>query len=227
MGASKAYHAMNLQAAISLGVAVAAVAVAGCQINSPKNEAALQEPKPYTLKFCVIGHEPLTAEPAPIEIEYAGRQIKLATSLCVEKFRADPDRYIKAIENAEQVFATSKGFVWVEPKEYERLRSTGEAVVLDVRTPTEFAAGHVPGAVNLDLNSSEFTNRTAAMDRSRTYLINCTAGVRGAKACDILHRLQFQNLFNLDGGLAAWERAGNQPEIGTPAASETHSAVKP
>jgi rhodanese-related sulfurtransferase len=207
-----------------IGVAATVMAVAGCHLDSADHQARLSAPKPYTLKFCVIGHEPLVEAPAPIEIIYAGRQVKLATPLCAEKFRADPEKYIKAIENAEHVFATAKGFAWVEPKEYERLRSTGKVVVLDVRTPAEFAAGHVPGALNLDLNGSDFTNRVETLDRSKTYLVNCTAGVRGAKACDLLHRLQFSKLFNLDGGLAAWEHAGNRPETGLPAtnAPATH-----
>ena len=53
--------------------------------------------------------------------------------------------------------------------------------------------------------------KISSLDKSKTYLVNCMAGVRGAKACDALHRLEFPTLYNLDGGLKAWERAGNQP----------------
>ncbi len=208
---------MNRRSALGCLVIAIALELAACRGTNPTNRPAAEHAKPYVLKFCVVGHEPLGADPTPIEIIYSGRVIRLATPSCAEKFRADPDKYVKAVENAEQVFATSKGFTWVEPKEYERLRSRGDVVVLDVRTPKEFAAGHVPGALNLDLNGSDFTNRVETLDKSKTYLVNCTAGVRGAKACDLLRRLQFPRLFNLDGGLAAWEHAGNRPETGLPA----------
>jgi phage shock protein E len=185
--------------------------LASALICPAQNESARATLKPYILKFCVIGHEPLTGQSAPVEFVYAGRQIKVASAECAAKFRAEPEKYLKGIENAESVFATAKGFQWIEPAAFEKLRASRNVVVLDVRSSAEFATGHVPGAVNLDVNATNFTSQARALDKSKSYLVHCMAGVRGAKACDAMRRLQFPKLFNLDGGLAAWEHAGYQP----------------
>ncbi len=186
----------------------------GCRGGGPTKLSDSQVVKPYTLRFCVVSHEPLAGQPAPVEFIFAGRQIKVANAECAARFRTEPAKYLQAIENAEKVFATAKGFEWITVEAYEKLRAGGNAVVLDVRAPAEFNAGHVPGAINLDVNATDFATRAAALDKSKPYLVNCMAGVRGAKACDVLHRLEFPRLYNLEGGLSAWQRAGHQPEQG-------------
>ena len=57
-------------------------------------------------------------------------------------------------------------------------------VILDVRTPREFQAGHLPGAVNLDFNASDFETRAALLDKSKTYVVHCASGGRSVKACE-------------------------------------------
>jgi len=81
-------------------------------------------------------------------------------------------------------------------------------VVLDVRTPEEFAAGHIAGATNINFNGPKFKEQVAALDKSKPYLVHCAAGGRSAKAREILKELQFQSIYHLDGGLKAWEKAG-------------------
>src|SRR5215472_11525563 len=61
--------------------------------------------------------------------------------------------------------------------EFERLWQDKNPV-LDVRTKKEFEAGHIPGAMNLDVNSPEFTQKVSALDKKKTYLVHCAAGVR-------------------------------------------------
>ena len=85
-------------------------------------------------------------------------------------------------------------------------------VILDVRTPGEFSAGHIPGAVNLDYNAPDFQEKAAALDKSKTYLVHCAAGVRSARACEKLIHLDFPNLYNLPGGFKAWAKAGQPVE---------------
>ena len=96
--------------------------------------------------------------------------------------------------------------------EFEKLRNDTNLVVLDVRTPREFAAGHIPGATNIDVNAPDFEKRAAALDSKKVYLVHCAAGVRSAKACDKLGQLNFAELYNLEGGFKAWEKAGNKAE---------------
>jgi phage shock protein E len=100
----------------------------------------------------------------------------------------------------------------VDVKQFEKLRSEKNTVVLDVRTPKEYAAGHMPGAVNIDVNSGDFEKRVKGLDPSKTYLVHCGVGVRSAKACDKLSKLNFSHLYNLEGGFSAWTKAGNKPQ---------------
>ena len=106
----------------------------------------------------------------------------------------------------------TKGFRNVNVPEFEKLRTDKRNVVLDVRTPKEFAAGHIPGAVNIDVNGPDFQEKIAKLEKDKTYLVHCAAGVRSAKACDKMSQLAFPRLYNLEGGFKAWETAGNKPE---------------
>lgn len=104
-----------------------------------------------------------------------------------------------------------KAFNTIGVQEFEKLRSARTNIVLDVRTPKEYTAGHIPGAVNIDFNAPDFDKKVAALDTNKTYLVHCAAGGRSARACDKLSKT-FPRLNNLDGGMKAWEKAGNRPE---------------
>lgn len=96
--------------------------------------------------------------------------------------------------------------------EFDKLRQQTNSVVLDVRTPKEFTAGHIPGAVNIDWNGADFQKKVSALDKSKTYLVQCAVGGRSAKAADKMMTLQFTNVYNLEGGIKAWEKAGKPVE---------------
>jgi protein disulfide-isomerase len=96
--------------------------------------------------------------------------------------------------------------------EFARMAADKRNVILDVRTATEFQAGHLPGAVNLDFNSPDFEAKAALLDKSRTYLVHCASGGRSVKACEKLGRLDFPKLYNLPGGFKAWAQAGKPVE---------------
>jgi rhodanese-related sulfurtransferase len=96
--------------------------------------------------------------------------------------------------------------------EFDKLRTDSKSIVLDVRTPNEYALGHIPDAVNIDWNGKDFTEKVAALDRGHTYLVHCAAGVRSAKACDKMDKLNFKNVYNLEGGMKVWEKAGKPVE---------------
>ena len=98
--------------------------------------------------------------------------------------------------------------------EFDKLRTNNTSVILDVRTPSEFARGHIPGAVNIDWNAKNFTENVAALDKSHTYLVHCASGIRSAKACQKMEKLNFTNLYNLEGGFKAWEQASKPTEKG-------------
>jgi rhodanese-related sulfurtransferase len=81
-------------------------------------------------------------------------------------------------------------------------------VIIDVRTPSEYAQGHIPFAINLDVNSPTFIDEINKYNKNKTYFIYCQAGGRSASARDIMKDLGFQNIINLTIGYADWVAVG-------------------
>lgn len=77
-------------------------------------------------------------------------------------------------------------------------------LVLDVRTPKEFNAGHLEGAVNMDWLSGNFDSMVKPLDKNETIYVYCKIGGRSAKAQARLKVLGFTNVVNLEGGYNAW-----------------------
>jgi len=104
------------------------------------------------------------------------------------------------------------GYVNLNADEFAKLAADKSNVILDVRTTSEFSAGHIAGALNLDVNAPDFQQKAAALDKSKTYLVHCASGVRSVKACESLDKLGFLKLYNLTGGYHAWTKAGKPVE---------------
>lgn len=90
----------------------------------------------------------------------------------------------------------------------ERLIAGGKVVVLDVRTPAEYAAGHLEGAKLIDFRTADFATHLAGLDRQQPYLLHCATGRRSTAALKIFEELGFQDVTHLDGGIKAWMDAG-------------------
>jgi rhodanese-related sulfurtransferase len=71
------------------------------------------------------------------------------------------------------------------------------AIILDVRTPQEFAEGHLEGAVNLDVNAADFTTRLRDLDPAGRYLVYCRSGNRSKQAIDRMKAAGFTTLTDL------------------------------
>ncbi len=81
-------------------------------------------------------------------------------------------------------------------------------VTLDVRTPEEFVDGYIEDAVNLDYYSETFRNELNDLDKDKTYLIYCQSGNRSGRALDIMEELNFREVYNISGGIIAWNAEG-------------------
>ena len=82
-------------------------------------------------------------------------------------------------------------------------------VLLDVRTQMEFEQGHIPGAVNIDVQGPLFQSEISELDKTKTYYVNCRSGGRSGMACQIMSQVGFTgNLYNLAGGIMAWDNHG-------------------
>jgi len=96
--------------------------------------------------------------------------------------------------------------------EFEQLRAKTNTVILDVRTPAEFEKGRIPGSMNIDINSTRFPEAVGALDKSKTYLVNCAVGMRSARACKRMATMGFTNLFDFAPGFDGWKKAGKPVE---------------
>jgi rhodanese-related sulfurtransferase len=91
------------------------------------------------------------------------------------------------------------------------------SVLVDVREPEEYAAGHVPGAVNLP--QSELASRLDELPRAAAIYVVCQGGMRSTRAAQFLKQMGFADVVNVAGGTNAWVRAGK--------AVERHAAEAP
>ena len=85
-------------------------------------------------------------------------------------------------------------------------------IILDVRTPDEYKAAHLKDAVLIDYKAKDFDEKIKALDKSRTYLVYCASGYRSSSACKKLGSLDIPRLYNLKGGITAWQKAGKPTE---------------
>jgi phage shock protein E len=93
------------------------------------------------------------------------------------------------------------------PEWMQAAQSPG-TVIIDVRTPEEFNAGHVQGALNIPVEYPDFAQQVAALDPGTTYAIYCRTGNRSAVATAQMGSMGYMHLYDLDGGFSDLEAAG-------------------
>ena len=108
--------------------------------------------------------------------------------------------------------AQDAGLTAISPRQFktmlDRHKDAGDIIVLDIRTPKEFAGGHIEGAVLLDYYSRDFVDRLKKLDRQQTYLIYCRSGNRTGKSLEIFEKLGFARVYHLETGLIGWVQEG-------------------
>ncbi len=96
--------------------------------------------------------------------------------------------------------------------------ASGDYQLIDVREAEEYAAAHLPGAVNIPL--SEFADRFEEVDEDAPALLVCNTGIRSLQAAYFLLSLGYEQLYNLEDGTKGWLRAGYAVEsAGAPPSS--------
>ena len=83
-----------------------------------------------------------------------------------------------------------------------------DLVILDVRTPEEFAEGHIEGAVMIDFYEEDFADQLAELDPDVPYLLYCRSGNRSGQTAVLLEDLGFSDVADVDGGVVGWLDAG-------------------
>ena len=82
-----------------------------------------------------------------------------------------------------------------------------DAQLVDVRTPDEFAKGHIAGAVLNDWLEDGFLDRAKTLDKSKPVLLYCAAGGRSEEAVAAMKKDGFANVVDLAGGFNGWKRS--------------------
>lgn len=96
----------------------------------------------------------------------------------------------------------------LNPAEFkEKIAAETDAVLIDVRSPEEHEASGLPNSLVINYLGEGFWEKIEQLDTSKTYLIYCRTGRRSLRACTLMKNGGFDhaNVFNLDGGMVAWE----------------------
>ncbi len=80
--------------------------------------------------------------------------------------------------------------------------------VIDVRTPGEFAQGHIQGAVNIDVEDAAFATNVGKLPKDKPYFVYCRSGNRSGVATSKMADLGFTEIYDLQGGITQWQNAG-------------------
>jgi phage shock protein E len=102
----------------------------------------------------------------------------------------------------------------VTPQQVREMQAQKSAAlyVLDVRTPGEFASGHVPGAVNIPYD--QVASRLAEIPKDKEVVLYCRSGRRAGLAASELEKAGYKDLQLMQGDMPAWEKAGLPVEAG-------------
>lgn len=93
----------------------------------------------------------------------------------------------------------------VDAKTFKTLTDAGKGTILDVRTPEEVSEGHINGSVNIDFYDERFAEKIKPLPKDKEVYVYCRSGGRSAKAAIILQNNGFTKVYNLEGGIIAWQ----------------------
>ena len=80
------------------------------------------------------------------------------------------------------------------------------AKVLDVRTESEYARGHIKECIHLDIYKENFSDELQKLAKNETYIVYCGNGGRSGRAVEVMDKLGFKNTHNLIGGITSWKK---------------------
>lgn len=116
---------------------------------------------------------------------------------------------VKAEEQDKTVYKN------VNTTEFAKLATEGNGLLLDVRTDEEYEAGHIEGAKQIDYYGDDFDAEVDKLDKNTPVYVYCRSGGRSGKTMEMMKDKGFTKVYNLDGGMLAWEKAGEPVEKGS------------
>jgi len=129
-------------------------------------------------------------------IEFAGNHLMLVTAFVVVS--------LLLLQN---LAADAGGKGSVDPQQATNLINRQDAVVVDVRPMADFASGHIINAINIPINSLDKQMGQLEKHKARPIIVNCRSGATSQMACRQLRKSGFEQVYNLRGGILAWQSA--------------------
>ncbi len=117
-------------------------------------------------------------------------------------------------QNSANAQATVNRSIPVDEFE-KKLSSVANVQLIDVRTPEEYAGGHLNNAVNIDIRSADFTEQLNKLDKTKPVLVYCLSGGRSSAAAGKMEEMGFSEVYNMEGGIMKWQNAGKSMDAGT------------
>ncbi|MCB0727412.1 MAG: rhodanese-like domain-containing protein [Ignavibacteria bacterium] len=96
----------------------------------------------------------------------------------------------------------------IDTKEFKKLHEENSFVLIDVRTRDEFDLGHLKDASHIDFYSGDFESNIDGLDKRERYLVYCRSGNRSRQTMFLMRDLGFDEVYNLEGGIIAWNDEG-------------------
>lgn len=96
------------------------------------------------------------------------------------------------------------GITVLSPEDYFIAINKKKVQLIDVRTPLEYQAGHLKGAVNINLYDPTFSEKINRFNKEAAVFIYCQSGMRSRQAASILQKSGFTKIFDLRGGYSCW-----------------------
>ena len=97
----------------------------------------------------------------------------------------------------------------ISAEEFDKLSKEANTEIIDVRSPEEKVEGFIEGAKVINIMGPTFEEDIKSLDKDKTYLVYCRSGNRSSTACGFMASNGFEKLYNLDGGIQAWNQYTN------------------
>ncbi len=107
------------------------------------------------------------------------------------------------VENSNERIAKN-----VNVEEFKKKIETTEGTILDVRTPGEWATGVIENATKINFYDADFKDQASKLDKNKPVYVYCKSGGRSGSAMEVLKEMGFSEIYNLSGGIGAWDAAG-------------------
>lgn len=96
----------------------------------------------------------------------------------------------------------------VSADEAQQVIKQKDIVILDIRTPQEYNASRIKGAININFYDRNFANNLNKLDKNKTYFVYCRSGNRTGQSMRLFDQLGFKKIYHLQRGIVDWTRSG-------------------